>query len=167
MANSALSVWSDDLIARLEKLWAAGRSTSQIAAELGNVTRNAVIGKVHRLGLNRCKAKRKLAAQEPNRRNNRAIKKIWRGPPKIKREPYVVAEPVDIVPRHLTVLKLGPNDCRYPYGDWPITFCGHPSVPGKSYCAAHCRLVFAPVQDRNRAPIYRGTPQSRFGGRAA
>src|SRR5258705_9250098 len=43
--------WTDDRVEQLKKLWEAGLSASQIAAELGNVTRNAVIGKVHRLGL--------------------------------------------------------------------------------------------------------------------
>src|SRR5438270_6709541 len=43
--------WSEDRVEQLKKLWEAGLSASQIAAELGNVTRNAVIGKVHRLGL--------------------------------------------------------------------------------------------------------------------
>ena len=41
--------WTDDRVEQLKKLWEAGLSASQIAAELGNVTRNAVIGKVHRL----------------------------------------------------------------------------------------------------------------------
>ena len=43
--------WSEDRVEQLKKLWEGGLSASQIAAELGNVTRNAVIGKVHRLGL--------------------------------------------------------------------------------------------------------------------
>ncbi len=43
--------WTDDRVEQLKKLWESGLSASQIAAELGNVTRNAVIGKVHRLGL--------------------------------------------------------------------------------------------------------------------
>src|ERR1700747_2450234 len=43
--------WSDERVEQLKKLWEAGLSANQIAAELGNVTRNAVIGKVHRLGL--------------------------------------------------------------------------------------------------------------------
>ena len=43
--------WSDERVEQLKKLWESGLSASQIAAELGNVTRNAVIGKVHRLGL--------------------------------------------------------------------------------------------------------------------
>jgi len=43
--------WTDERVEQLKKLWESGLSTSQIAAELGNITRNAVIGKVHRLGL--------------------------------------------------------------------------------------------------------------------
>ena len=43
--------WTEERVALLTKLWADGLSASQIAAELGGITRNAVIGKVHRLGL--------------------------------------------------------------------------------------------------------------------
>ena len=43
--------WSDERVAILKKMWLEGSSASEIAKELGNITRNAVIGKVHRLGL--------------------------------------------------------------------------------------------------------------------
>ena len=43
--------WSDERVEKLKKMWGEGQSASQIAKELGGVTRNAVIGKVHRLGL--------------------------------------------------------------------------------------------------------------------
>ena len=43
--------WNDERVEQLKKLWAEGKSASQIAAEIGGVSRNAVIGKVHRLGL--------------------------------------------------------------------------------------------------------------------
>ena len=48
---TTVMTWTDDRVEQLKKLWESGLSASQIAAELGNVTRNAVIGKVHRLGL--------------------------------------------------------------------------------------------------------------------
>src|SRR3954468_19606772 len=51
MSAMTVMTWTDDRVEQLKKLWEAGLSASQIAAELGNVTRNAVIGKVHRLGL--------------------------------------------------------------------------------------------------------------------
>ncbi len=44
-------MWNDERVATLRKLWTDGLSASQIAKQLGGVTRNAVIGKVHRLGL--------------------------------------------------------------------------------------------------------------------
>ncbi|MFQ6756785.1 GcrA family cell cycle regulator, partial [Cereibacter sphaeroides] len=43
--------WTDERVETLKRMWAEGQSASQIAKELGGVTRNAVIGKVHRLGL--------------------------------------------------------------------------------------------------------------------
>jgi GcrA cell cycle regulator len=51
MIKEELSGWTEPRVEQLKKLWEAGLSASQIAAELGSVTRNAVIGKVHRLGL--------------------------------------------------------------------------------------------------------------------
>src|SRR5258705_1610523 len=59
--------WTDDRVEQLKKLWESGLSASQIAAELGNVTRNAVIGKVHRLGLS-CPAKSPSSAAPPPRK---------------------------------------------------------------------------------------------------
>ena len=56
--------WTEERVAELKKLWAEGHSASQIAKRLGSVTRNAVIGKVHRLGLSgRAKAKPAVAAR--------------------------------------------------------------------------------------------------------
>ena len=50
-SEMAVLTWSHTRVEQLKKLWEAGLSASQIAAELGNVSRNAVIGKAHRLGL--------------------------------------------------------------------------------------------------------------------
>jgi len=182
MVNIGVSIWSDDLIARLEKLWAAGKSAGEIAAILGHVSRNAVIGKVHRLGLTRAtqaiakrpavtKVKRAAPAQEQVSRNAGAvIQHLRRAPPKIKPEPYVVAEPVDIAPRMLSVLELTDQTCKYGIGDVGepgFGFCGHETAPGKPYCAGHCALTYRPPEKRERRPVYRETCQPRFGGRAA
>ena len=61
--------WTDERVELLKKLWSDGLSASQIAAELGGITRNAVIGKVHRLGLSgRAKAASSAAPRQRNRR---------------------------------------------------------------------------------------------------
>src|SRR6188508_2837178 len=59
--------WTDERVELLKKLWADGLSASQIATELGNVTRNAVIGKVHRLGLSGRAKDKAAAAQRPRK----------------------------------------------------------------------------------------------------
>lgn len=46
----------------------------------------------------------------------------------------------EIVPLHVTLMDLQPNGCRYPYGDGPFTFCGHPKLIGASYCLDHFDL---------------------------
>ena len=68
--------WTDDRVEMLKKLWADGLSASQIAAELGGITRNAVIGKVHRLGLSgRAKAP---SSSAPRPRKARAPSHVFR-----------------------------------------------------------------------------------------
>ena len=64
--TDAGATWTDERVELLKKLWTDGLSASQIAAELGNVTRNAVIGKVHRLGLSG-RAKDAKPAARPQR----------------------------------------------------------------------------------------------------
>ena len=66
MADAGLP-WTDERVELLKKLWSDGLSASQIAAHMGGVTRNAVIGKVHRLGLSG-RAKTSTAPAQPRPR---------------------------------------------------------------------------------------------------
>src|SRR5437763_8020846 len=71
-----MQTWTDERVERLKKLWADGLSASQIAGELGGITRNAVIGKVHRLGLSgRAKAP---SSSVPRQRKPRAPAPMYR-----------------------------------------------------------------------------------------
>src|SRR5258708_32729614 len=95
--------WSDDRVEQLKKLWEAGLSASQIAAELGNVTRNAVIGKVHRLGL-AGRAKRPSSAA-PGPRKAQPAHPMMR-----------VSRPGsrgNNAPAHAFELEIGPNPIAY------------------------------------------------------
>ncbi len=79
--KSAMTVltWTDDRVEQLKKLWDSGLSASQIAAELGNVTRNAVIGKVHRLGLSgRAKSPSSAAPRQRKARPERHMMRVAR-----------------------------------------------------------------------------------------
>ncbi len=168
--------WSDERVELLKKMWADGLSASQIANELGGVTRNAVIGKVHRLGLSGrgktgaqpAKPRKPRAAggnaspSAPNARSTQprtvgatALKADFAPAPKpiVEREPAPVKDLVIPVEERATILTLTESKCKWPIGD-PTSedfyFCGKRSTPGMPYCEHHARIAYQPVNDRRR-----------------
>lgn len=163
--------WTDDRVARLAKLWAEGLSASQVAADLGGVTRNAVIGKVHRLGLSgRAKPagksnatpRRKPAAKSGTGSYTRAAPRPSArsaGNTALKTDVDVVsrAKPVEdlAMPKSkmLTLMDLTESTCRWPTGDPTMpgfSFCGHKNQEEKPYCEFHSKLAFQPPSERRR-----------------
>jgi GcrA cell cycle regulator len=154
MRNNVLSIWTEARIETLRRLWARGDfSCSGIAEEMGDgITRNAVIGKIHRLGLTgkiygairtyirrtpeQIEATRR--AQNERRRERRRSQRVTIVKPPVNLE---ALRCVEVIPLGKTLLELGPNDCRYPYGDGPFTFCGQPQFKGSSYCGGHFGLT--------------------------
>ena len=146
------SPWIEARDEQLKKLYAEGLSSKEIAVEMGcGLTRNSVIGRIHRLKL-------------PSRRINVVRRAKQAKPPLEKRTRLVrsnsnstalrliqVNEPttpdalrcVEVESRRLTLLELEPSDCRYAdAGDGPaFTFCGQAKFPGSSYCASHFVLT--------------------------
>ena len=136
-----VSFWTDENVEWLKRLWAEGKTCSEIAAVMGGgATRNSVIGKIHRLGLNGreyVKVKRSpeeiaLRLQQKNQRGNERRRQYRSYAP--ARPEMPVCE--EVVSRNLTLLDLGPDDCKWPYGDNPFTFCGNLIFHGP-YCASH------------------------------
>jgi GcrA cell cycle regulator len=160
--------WSDDRVEQLKKLWEAGLSASQIAAELGNVTRNAVIGKVHRLGLSgRAKspataAPRQRKAVRPAQQMMRVARPVSRGNTALAHvfEVEVETDPVtfdNVVPmsQRRSLLELNEATCHWPVGDpssADFFFCGGKALSGLPYCAQHSRVAYQPASDRRRQP---------------
>ena len=155
--------WTDDRVATLSKLWAEGLTASQIATQLGGVSRNAVIGKVHRLGLSgRVKPKRKTApstprttARAPRKRTpvkRRAVAKAPATPPPapLKAKPLPSGE-------YATILTITESLCKWPLGDpssSDFRFCGRGTDTGEPYCKSHAQLAYQPSRRRvatNRA----------------
>lgn len=145
--------WTDDRTAALHRLFEARLSFAQIAAEIGDgATRNAICGKIHRLGLNGAsssirvyhrKTPEQIAAtkrDKMNRRNERRRSQPITIRPKLTVTNLEALRCVEVQSLGKTLLELGPNDCRYPFGDGPYTFCGHPQFEGSSYCGAHFGL---------------------------
>ena len=158
--------WTEERVELLKKLWSEGLSASQIAGQLGGVTRNAVIGKVHRLSLSgRAKPvsstprPRKVRAASPHRpagrhfiSGNTALK--THASPAPRRLPAQVPIEDIVVPISLNVPLLALNDqmCKWPNGDPGsdnFGFCGHPNWNSLPYCEYHSRVAYQPP-DRRR-----------------
>ncbi|MBN8551654.1 MAG: GcrA family cell cycle regulator [Caulobacterales bacterium] len=153
--------WTDERVADLKKLWLDGLSASQIAKQLGGVTRNAVIGKVHRLGLSG-----RAAPSQPSRPAFRAARprptQAPSAPRRIDPAPRAVATTTPAVPAPrpavldlpgtATVLTLGAHMCKWPIGDPSsdeFSFCGRRSDEGQPYCIEHSRVAYQPAQKKN------------------
>jgi GcrA cell cycle regulator len=108
-----------------------GRMAKALNKEYGtSYSRNAVCGKVSRMGLGEKPAPAITTSQRrPGRRKAAPA-------PAVTPEPLIPAADT-IVPRNLSLLELGPNECRWPYGVGPFVFCGHDGYP---YCPAHSVL---------------------------
>ncbi|MGI9524513.1 MAG: GcrA family cell cycle regulator [Hyphomicrobiaceae bacterium] len=158
--------WTDDRVDLLKKLWGEGLSASQIAGRLGGVTRNAVIGKVHRLGLSGRATTTRMKSTRP-RRSSASIKRIGKprfaqtGNPALRSlysgdcdSFFMPAEDIEI-PLHerRSLQDLTESSCRWPIGDpqnADFHFCNGEKVPGLPYCEHHCRRAFQPPQTKRR-----------------
>ena len=153
--------WTPEAVDRLKALWSEGQSASQIARELGNgVTRNAVIGKVHRLNLERrapMPAPRPDAPPKPRAPRKPSMPPITRAAP----APPVRLVLVDPSPdTHCAIMDLDATTCRWPIGDPradDFYFCGHTPRDGSPYCEYHVRQAYESVAARRasrRAPAW-------------
>lgn len=158
--------WTDNRVEQLKKLWEAGLSASQIASELGNMTRNAVIGKVHRLGLSgRAKSpssgvprQRKVRPARHMMRVNRPVSRVQTALAQVfavEAEPDpIVYDTVVPISQRASLLELNENNCHWPVGDpcnEDFFFCGGKSLSSLPYCAHHSRVAYQPPSDRRRS----------------
>ena len=159
--------WTDERVELLKTLWAEGLSAAQIANKMGGVTRNAVIGKVHRLGLSG-----RATPAKPQRgcgpTTGRQEERTPTAKPVRQEIKPVIPEPESIAALVLdsgdrtTVATIKNNMCKWPIGDPAkddFHFCGQPAVTGKSYCTYHARMAFQPPQRREREPVRRPAAQ--------
>jgi GcrA cell cycle regulator len=133
--------WTDERVEQLKTLWTEGLSASQIARVLGGVTRNAVIGKVHRLGLaGRAGPAR---AERPRNVSHKSVVRLAAPEPEIVEQDPVTLEDGSFA----TVLTINDRMCRWPIGDPAETafhFCGRKPKLGSPYCEAHARKAYQP-----------------------
>lgn len=171
-------MWTDERVELLRKLWAEGLSASTIAAQLGGVSRNAVIGKVHRLKLSsrgRTTAAPTRQKKAPTAAATTVTKSVTRTATVTRSMPVSVgatalqvqfeAEPVArqylrpqsevVVPisRRLKLVQLSERTCKWPNGD-PLSedfsFCGNDCADTGPYCGYHSRIAYQPANERRR-----------------
>ncbi len=158
--------WTPERVNQLTKLWAAGNSAAQIAGEMGNVTRNAVIGKIHRLGLGgRMKVNGTLAPKRERSARARVRRAAHSGR-RVSKVAAVLAEIPESQPaeatspptasfacRGVSLLELTDETCRWPIGDpgQPgFVFCGNRPLTVSPYCAHHARMAYASPGESSR-----------------
>ena len=138
--------WTDDRIEQLKSLWTEGLSASHIAKVMGGISRNAVIGKVHRLGLaGRAGVPRGERIRLPAA-PRAAMRTHAPQMPAAEEEPIVLDDG-----SFATVLTINDRMCRWPIGDPAETefhFCGRKPKTGSPYCEAHARKAYQPQQIR-------------------
>lgn len=160
--------WTDERVTVLKKLWAEGHSASQIAKQLGGVTRNAVIGKVHRLGLSGratpsrpVKRPPRLARPKPRFMPETAVAAPAPAAPlsglpdtPVRPERAQSLAPLPPLPMAdgapATILTLRDSMCKWPIGDPAdpkFAFCGRKADCGP-YCAEHAAVAFQPARKR-------------------
>ncbi len=161
-------MWTEERVELLKKLWSEGLSASQVAKQLGGVTRNAVIGKVHRLGLSgratpsrpartsRPAAPRTLVRARPEPATPREQKEELQSRsednlPKENRASNVSELPDLPLSERATVLTLTERTCKWPIGEpgkAGFHFCGRGAEDGMPYCPEHARKAYQPAQSR-------------------
>tara|TARA_B100001989_G_C24495703_1_gene442045 strand:- start:639 stop:1136 length:498 start_codon:yes stop_codon:yes gene_type:complete len=139
--------WNDEKVAKLKELWGKGNTASQIAEIIGGISRNAVIGKAHRLNLS---AKIKTRTS-PNANNNFKLNNLnnvdkLRKVRKSKFRSLIIEK--DFEPENPKQLEeLDENSCKWPIGhpdEKSFYFCGRTSLKDFSYCRLHLLYAYQP-----------------------
>ena len=138
--------WNEEKVAKLKELWGKGSTASQIASIIGGVSRNAVIGKAHRLNLS-SKIKNRPSVSNQNSDNSyeerTPIQKRGR---KSKFQSLIIEK--DFEPENPKQLEgLDENSCKWPVGhpeEKNFYFCGRSSLKDFSYCKLHLLYAYQP-----------------------
>lgn len=150
--------WTDEAVATIRDLWGKGFSASQIARRLdGDVSRNAVIGKLTRLGLSgrSNKITRTYAPKTKMQRRSAAAKKARRTRERFEEAravdvAAVIMPPEDVPIGATTLTDMRQDQCRWPYGDGPFLFCPEVRAQSMSYCLGHAQKAFRPLPPKGQ-----------------
>ena len=138
--------WTEEKVAKLKELWGKGNTASQIAEIIGGISRNAVIGKAHRLNLSaKIKTRTATSSQNFDSATNEKNTQVKRGR-KSKFKALIIEK--DFEPENPKQLEeLDENSCKWPIGhpdEKTFYFCGRSSLKDFSYCKLHLLYAYQP-----------------------
>ena len=152
---ATVNSWSASVISRMKNLFDKGMSTSEIGKRLG-FSKNAIVGKINRLGWNAPKKKAAAAGQRP-KAAHKPKKAALKPQPKKKPAPKKIHKPTPtearqskknierVILHSAQLMALRPDQCRWPLGDPDsdnFRFCGEKCFTGKPYCFEHCKHAY-------------------------
>ena len=153
--------WTEEKVAKLKELWGKGNTASQIAEIIGGISRNAVIGKAHRLNLS-AKIKTRAAISNQNFESSLKEKNVKnRKGRRSKFKSLIIEkdfEPEN--PKHLE--ELDESSCKWPIGhpnEKNFYFCGRTSLKDFSYCKLHLLYAYQPKGKKEETPVKEEIPE--------
>jgi GcrA cell cycle regulator len=138
--------WTEEKVNKLKNLWGKGQTASQIAAIIGGVSRNAVIGKAHRLNLSAKIKTRSSISQNTVNTNSQNNGEFKKGSRKNRFRSLLLDKNFEAA-KNLQLEDLNENTCKYMEGhpdEKDSSFCGRKTVEKFSYCPLHLMIVFQP-----------------------
>ena len=160
--------WNEEKVNKLKELWGSGKTASQIAEIIGGISRNAVIGKAHRLKLS-AKIKTRIAGSNLNSENKTPRLSSTKKSRKFKFQSLLLDKNFEPA-KNLTLEELTEETCKYMIHEDPKKeghpdldgsfFCGRKNVEKFSYCPLHLMMVFTPknkkedIVEKNEVPKF-------------